>query len=69
MSCGPPDGSCAGSSSQRLRQIDMDRFQDVLTRRLEEIEALSKDLLEVGTPAGRPYSIRNAWTSPAFPPK
>ena len=35
--------------SQRLGQIDMDRFQDVLTRRLEEMEALSKDLLEVGT--------------------
>ena len=27
----------------------MDRFQDVLTRRLDEIELLSKDLLEVGT--------------------
>ena len=26
-----------------------DSFQDVLTRRLEEMEALSKDLLEVGT--------------------
>ena len=35
--------------SQRLGQIDMNRFQDVLTRRLEEMEALSKDLLEVGT--------------------
>ena len=35
--------------SQRLGQIDMDRFQDVITRRLEEMEALSKDLLEVGT--------------------
>ena len=27
----------------------MTRFQDVITRRLEEMEALSKDLLEVGT--------------------
>ena len=35
--------------SQKLGQIDMDRFQDVITRRLQEMEALSKDLLEVGT--------------------
>ncbi len=33
---------------QRLGQSDMTRFQDVITRRLEEMEALSKDLLEVG---------------------
>ncbi len=34
--------------SQRLGQIDLDSFQDVIKRRLEEIELLSKDLLEVG---------------------
>lgn len=35
--------------SQQLGQIDLDRFQDVLKRRLEEIALLSKDLLEVGS--------------------
>ncbi len=35
--------------SQQLGQIDLDRFQDVIKRRLEEIELLSKDLLEVGS--------------------
>ncbi|MEB3157871.1 MAG: histidine kinase [Synechococcus sp.] len=35
--------------SQQLGQIDLDRFQDVLKRRLEEIAMLSKDLLEVGS--------------------
>ncbi len=34
--------------SQQLGQISLDRFQDVIKRRLDEIEALSKDLLEVG---------------------
>ncbi|WP_320674823.1 histidine kinase [Prochlorococcus sp. MIT 1341] len=34
--------------SQQLGQIDLEHFQDVITRRLEEIEFLSKDLLEVG---------------------
>jgi len=33
--------------SQQLGQIDMERFQDVVKRRLDEIELLSKDLLEV----------------------
>ncbi|WP_269606900.1 histidine kinase [Prochlorococcus marinus] len=35
--------------SQKLGQITMSKFQDVLKRRLEEIELLSKDLLEVGS--------------------
>ena len=35
--------------SQKLGQISMSKFQDVLKRRLEEIEILSKDLLEVGS--------------------
>ena len=35
--------------SQKLGQITMTKFQDVLKRRLEEIEILSKDLLEVGS--------------------
>lgn len=35
--------------SQELGQIDIHRFRDVLKRRLEEIELLSMDLLEVGS--------------------
>ena len=35
--------------SQKLGQISMSKFQEVLKRRLEEIEILSKDLLEVGS--------------------
>ncbi len=35
--------------SQKLGQISMKKFQEVLKRRLEEIEILSKDLLEVGS--------------------
>ena len=35
--------------SHTLGQIDEPRFRDVLTRRLDDIEHLSKDLLEVGT--------------------
>ena len=35
--------------SHELGQIDAERFQDVLKRRLKDIEALSQDLLEVGT--------------------
>ena len=35
--------------SHGLGQIDEPRFQDVLKRRLDDIEALSRDLLEVGT--------------------
>ncbi|MEB3253136.1 MAG: histidine kinase [Synechococcus sp.] len=45
----PLTAAALALQSQRLGQIDMERFQDVLTRRLEEMEALSKDLLEVGT--------------------
>ena len=45
----PLTAAALALQSQRLGQIDMDRFQDVVTRRLEEMEALSKDLLEVGT--------------------
>ncbi len=35
--------------SHELGQIDAPRFQDVLRRRLDDIQELSKDLLEVGT--------------------
>ena len=35
--------------SHTLGQIDEPRFRDVLSRRLDDIEHLSKDLLEVGT--------------------
>ena len=35
--------------SQQLGQIDLNRFRDVLKRRLDEIALLSKDLLEVGS--------------------
>ena len=45
----PLTAAALALQSQRLGQIDMKRFDDVLTRRLEEMEALSKDLLEVGT--------------------
>jgi len=44
----PLTAAALALQSQRLGQINMDRFQDVLTRRLEEIELLSRDLLEVG---------------------
>ncbi|MEB3170224.1 MAG: histidine kinase [Synechococcaceae cyanobacterium] len=37
------------AQSHMLGQIDTLRFQDVLKRRLNDIEALSQDLLEVGT--------------------
>tara|TARA_Y100001968_G_scaffold161721_1_gene147907 strand:- start:3441 stop:4583 length:1143 start_codon:yes stop_codon:yes gene_type:complete len=37
------------AQSQKLGQISMEKFQEVLKRRLEEIELLSKDLLEVGS--------------------
>tara|TARA_Y100001968_G_scaffold150753_1_gene137917 strand:- start:738 stop:1889 length:1152 start_codon:yes stop_codon:yes gene_type:complete len=37
------------AQSQKLGQISIDKFQEVLKRRLEEIELLSKDLLEVGS--------------------
>ena len=35
--------------SQSLGQIDLSRLQEVIKRRLDEIESLSNDLLEVGT--------------------
>ncbi len=35
--------------SQSLGQIDLKKLREVISRRLEEIEGLSKDLLEVGT--------------------
>ncbi len=35
--------------SQKLGQINLKKLQEVIKRRLEEIELLSKDLLEVGT--------------------
>jgi|694.fasta_scaffold03836_13 two-component system clock-associated histidine kinase SasA len=35
--------------SHRLGQIDEERFRDVLARRLDDIQELSSDLLEVGT--------------------
>jgi two-component system clock-associated histidine kinase SasA len=37
------------AQSHELGQIDTQRFQDVLKRRLNDLEALSPDLLEVGT--------------------
>ena len=37
------------AQSQKLGQISITKFQDVLKSRLEEIELLSKDLLEVGS--------------------
>ncbi len=45
----PLTAAALAVQSQQLGQIDLKRFQDVITRRLEEIELLSKDLLEVGT--------------------
>ena len=35
--------------SQKLGQINLEKFQEVIKRRLGEIESLSKDLLEVGS--------------------
>ena len=35
--------------SQKLGQITLEKFQEVIKRRLGEIESLSKDLLEVGS--------------------
>ena len=44
----PLTAAALAVQSQKLGQIDLKRFQDVIRRRLEEIEVLSKDLLEVG---------------------
>ncbi len=45
----PLTAAALAVQSQQLGQIDLEKFQDVITRRLEEIEQLSKDLLEVGS--------------------
>ncbi len=45
----PLTAAALAVQSQKLGQIDIHRFQDVIKRRLEEIELLSKDLLEVGS--------------------
>ncbi len=45
----PLSAATLALQSQQLGQINLEHFQDVITRRLEEIEVLSKDLLEVGT--------------------
>ena len=45
----PLTASKLALQSMNLGQIDQARFRDVLGRRLDDIEQLSKDLLEVGT--------------------
>ncbi len=45
----PLTAAALAVQSQQLGQIDLNKFQDVIKRRLEEIEMLSKDLLEVGS--------------------
>ena len=45
----PLTAAALAVQSQQLGQIDIAKFQDVIKRRLEEIELLSKDLLEVGS--------------------
>ncbi len=45
----PLSAAVLAIQSQKLGQINLERFQEVLTRRLEEIELISKDLLEVGS--------------------
>lgn len=45
----PLTASKLALQSYELSQIDVHRFQDVLRRRLNDIEALSQDLLEVGS--------------------
>ncbi|WP_320668041.1 histidine kinase [Prochlorococcus sp. MIT 1307] len=45
----PLTAAALAVQSQKLGQIDINKFQDVIKRRLEEIELLSKDLLEVGS--------------------
>ncbi len=45
----PLTAAALAVQSQKLGQINLNKFQDVISRRLEEIELLSKDLLEVGT--------------------
>mgnify|MGYP001196161544 CR=1 FL=1 len=45
----PLTAAVLAAQSQNLGQITIAKFQEVLKRRLEEIELLSKDLLEVGS--------------------
>ncbi len=45
----PLTAAVLAAQSQKLGQISISKFQEVLNRRLEEIELLSKDLLEVGS--------------------
>ncbi len=45
----PLTAAALAVQSHKLGQIDIERFQDVIQRRLEEIELLSQDLLEVGS--------------------
>ncbi len=45
----PLSAAVLAIQSQELGQIDQEKFQEVVKRRLEEIEMLSKDLLEVGS--------------------
>ncbi len=45
----PLTAAALALQSQQLGQIDLDRFQDVIKRRLDEMELLSKDLLEIGS--------------------
>ncbi len=44
----PLTAAALAVQSQQLGHIDLEHFQDVVKRRLEEIEVLSKDLLEAG---------------------
>ncbi|WP_420063647.1 histidine kinase [Prochlorococcus marinus] len=45
----PLSAAVLAMQSQELGQINQEKFQEVVKRRLEEIELLSKDLLEVGS--------------------
>ncbi len=45
----PLTAAALAVQSQQLGQINLKQFQDVIKRRLDEIEVLSKDLLEVGS--------------------
>ena len=45
----PLTAAALAVQSQKLGQINLDKFQEVVKRRLEEIELLSRDLLEVGS--------------------
>ncbi len=45
----PLSAAALALQSQQLGQINLEKFQEVIKRRLEEIEHLSQDLLEVGS--------------------